>query len=185
MATPLIVDRYEHKNKTGPTPEHNFHHNHNHTKVELRATKDHGLFQDGSSNKGGNKLHSYSLYKTLFHIEPYLQMQDRNARRTLAKFRCSDHALGIGVRRYRGVPEKDRICRRCSLNCTENEEHFLSTCNAYDEPRDKVVLFFRELVPNFGNLALREKFMFIMSNENLGLMNEIATFLEMLLNYVK
>ena len=79
--------------------------------VEYRATKDHGLSQDGSSDNEGNKLHSYSLYKTLFRLEPYLQMQDRNARRTLAKFHCSDHTLEIEVGRHKGVPEKDRICR--------------------------------------------------------------------------
>ena len=136
------------------------------------------LSQDGSSNKGGNKLRSYSLYKTPFHVEPYLQMQDRSARRTLAKFRCSDHSLEIEVGRHKGIPEKDRICRRCSLNCIENEEHFLLTCNAYDEPRNKLLLLFRQLVPNFRNLVLRQKFMFMMSNENLGLIKEIATFLE-------
>ena len=69
------------------------------------------LSPDGSSNKGGNKLRSYSLYKTRFHVEPYLQMQDRIARRTLAKFRCSDHTLEIEFGRHKGVPEKDRICR--------------------------------------------------------------------------
>ena len=136
------------------------------------------LSPDGSSNKGGNKLRSYSLYKTRFHVEPYLQMQDRIARRTLAKFRCSDHTLEIEVGRHKGIPEKDRICRRCNLNCIENEEHFLLTCNAYDKPRDKLLLLFRKLVPNFGNLPIREKFMFMMSNENLSLIKEIATFLK-------
>ena len=121
------------------------------------------LSQAGSSNKGGNKLRSYSLYKNRFQVEPYLQMQDRGAHRTLAKFRCSDHPLEIEVGRHKCIPEKGRICRRCSLNCIENEEHFLLTCNAYDEPRNKLLLLFRELVPNFENLALREKFMFMMS----------------------
>ena len=103
--------------------------------------------QDGTSNKGGNKLRSYNLYKNRFHVEPYLQMEDRNARRRLAKFRCSDHPLEIKVGRHKIIPEKGRICRRCSLNCIENEEHFLSTCNAYDEPCNKLSLHFRELVP--------------------------------------
>ena len=85
-------------------------------------------------------------FKTRFHVEPYLQMQDRIARRTLAKFRCSDHTLEMEFGRHKGVPEKDRIYRRCSVNCIENDEHFLLTCNAYDEPHDKLC--------SFGNWSL-------------------------------
>ena len=84
---------------------------------------------------------------TRFHVEPYLQMQDRNARQILAKFCCSDHMLEVEAGRHKGIPEKDRICRLCSLNCTENEEHFLSTCNAYEEPCDKLLLLFGNWSP--------------------------------------
>ena len=44
--------------------------------------------------------------------------------------------------------------------------------------RHKLLLLFRKLVPNFENLASHEKFTFIMSNENFGLIKEIATFLK-------
>ena len=94
-------------------------------------------------------------------------MEDRNARSTFAKFCCCDHTLETEVGRHKGVPEKDRICWRCSLNCIENEEHFLLTCNAYDQPRENLLLLFQELVPNFGNLALCEKFVFMMSMKTL------------------
>ena len=89
-------------------------------------------------------------------------MEDRNARRTLAKFRCSAHTLDIEVGRHKGFPEKDRIHQRCSLSCIENDEHFLLTCNACNELRDKLLQHHQELFPNFGNLAPREKLMFMM-----------------------
>ena len=97
-----------------------------------------------------------------------MQIQDRNARRSLAKFRCSDNPPEIEAGRHKGIPENQRICRRSSLNCIENEEQFLLTCHAYDEANDKLLLLFRELVPNFGNLALSEKLIFMMSNETLA-----------------
>ena len=54
----------------------------------------------------------------------------------------SDHPLEIEDGRHKGIPEEDRICQRCGLNCIENEEHFVLTCNACDEPRDKLLLLF-------------------------------------------
>ena len=47
-----------------------------------------------------------------------------------------------------------------------------SACN---EPRGKFLLLSWKLVPNFENLALREKILFIMLTENFDLMKEIAT----------
>ena len=110
---------------------------------------------------------------TRFHVEPYFQMQDRSACLTVAKICCT-------IIRYQQklVDAKARICRRCCLNCTENEEHFLLRYNADDEPRDKRWLLFWELVTNFGKFAPRKNFMLMMSNENLGLIKEIATFVE-------
>ena len=57
-------------------------------------------------------------------------------------FKLCTGYLEIEVGRHKGIPEKERICRQCSLNCIENEEHFLLTCEAYDEPRNKLLLLF-------------------------------------------
>ena len=56
-------------------------------------------------------------------------------RKTLCKFRCSDHTLLIETGRHKGLDVNDLICKNCSFGLIEDEVHFLLVCPAYSVPR--------------------------------------------------
>ena len=88
------------------------------------------------SNQGeGCKLRVYKLFKTIFEREPYLDLINNfQLRKTVTKFRCSDHRLEIEVGRHKGVKSNERICQVCR-GCVETETHFLTKCPLYTKLR--------------------------------------------------
>ena len=74
----------------------------------------------------------YETIKTNYAFEKYLELHNFNHRRILTKIRCSDHRLEIEKGRHRKVPREDRICRLCTVNEIETEDHFLNKCKFYD-----------------------------------------------------
>ena len=83
-----------------------------------------------------NKLRFYKLFKTSFHKEPYLNhIKDFKLRKTLTKFRCSDHILEIKVGRQKNLMFEERICKLCNSGEVETELHFLGQCPAYTQLR--------------------------------------------------
>ena len=77
------------------------------------------------------KMRFYNLFKTNFEREPYLDLiSDFQLRRTITKFRCSDHILEVERGRHGGLELKDRICKICKLD-VETEFHFLKDCPTY------------------------------------------------------
>ncbi len=112
----------------------------------------------GTSNKGGNKLRTYAIFKRNFHCEPYTKLSDKESRRWLAKFRCSDHSLRIETGRRQGLKPEERICLMCDNMTVEDEFHFLISCPKYDQLRLKLFKYISEKVPNFDNLPQRHKF---------------------------
>ena len=59
-----------------------------------------------------------------------------NLRKTLSKFRCSDHTLEIELGRHKGIDANKRFCKFCVLK-VENELHFLNECPVYSTIRDR------------------------------------------------
>ena len=83
-----------------------------------------------------NKLRFYKLFKTSFVKEPYLNhIRDFKLRKTLTKFRCSDHILEIEVGRQKNLKVEERICKLCNSGEVETELHFLGQCPAYTQLR--------------------------------------------------
>ena len=83
------------------------------------------------------KLEFYRTQKNAFITEKYLDLPLFQHRQIITKFRCSDHQLDIERGRYRGILRIDRICKLCSNNAIENEEHFLVRCPFYDQLKGK------------------------------------------------
>ena len=84
-----------------------------------------------------NKLRFYCLFKNYFGIEPYLDnINNFQLRKTLTKFRCSDHNLEIERGRHKKLKCEDRICRLCNSGI-ETELHFLQDCPKYDSLRNR------------------------------------------------
>ena len=70
---------------------------------------------DISINGQRNKLRFYKTFKQTFKFEPYLDyINDFHSRKTITKFRCSDHTLEIETGRQKKVLLDKRICRICS-----------------------------------------------------------------------
>ena len=83
------------------------------------------------------KLEFYSSQKNAFTIEKYLDLPNFKDRQIISKFRCSDHQLDIERGRYSGILRTERICKLCTSNLIENEEHFLVECCFYDHLKGK------------------------------------------------
>ena len=91
-----------------------------------------------SMNEGQtSKLRFYKLFKKSFEREPYLDfINNFNLRRTVTKFRCSDHSLEIELGRHKKLKVEERICKLCKTD-VETELHFLQFCPVYTQLRTR------------------------------------------------
>ena len=82
------------------------------------------------------KLRTYIKYKKILKEEDYLKNEDSIGRRMLARIRSGTNNLRIETGRYERPRqiEKFRICKVC-MSETEDEEHFLNRCKAYEDIR--------------------------------------------------
>ena len=88
-----------------------------------------------------SKLRTYKTFKSQLKLEKYLSVSmNFKYRKTLCKFRCSDHTLLIETGRHKGLDVNDRICKNCSLGLVEDEVHFLLVCPTYSVPRSDLLL---------------------------------------------
>ena len=62
-----------------------------------------------------SKLRTYCRFKDNFKTENYLlTVNSFQLRKTITKFRCSDHKLEVEVGRHKKIPMDQRICRTCN-----------------------------------------------------------------------
>ena len=88
-------------------------------------------------NGENNKMRFYELIKKRFEREPYLDIiKNFNLRRTVTKFRCSDHALEIEIGRHNKLKIHERVCKLCNGG-VESEMHFLNDCPKYANLRTR------------------------------------------------
>ena len=104
-----------------------------------------------SGKKGGNKLRTYKLFKNSLAFEPYLKIAN---------------------------PDR-RLCECCStcMGQTEDEFHFLIECPKYLPLRTELFSSAGELNKYFDRYSPELKFVWIMSNENQNVINQLGTFL--------
>jgi hypothetical protein len=83
-------------------------------------------------------MRTYRMIKTVFGLEPYLQLREYNIRKALSKLRMSSHPLAIERGRYTRpkTPIEERLCALCGKGAIENEEHFISVCSFYNNERN-------------------------------------------------
>ena len=121
---------------------------------------------DDRNNTNGNKLRTYRLYKSSVNTEQYVSSNlPRNVTRTMALFRSGSLPLAIETGRYSRpqTPLNDRLCKLCDLNSIENEVHFLMVCPLYEDIRYDLLQRASELIENFANLSIENKFIALMS----------------------
>ena len=87
------------------------------------------------SGHGGNKLRSYRLFKSEFHLEPYLL----NIQSIALRVGC--HSLEIEVGRYhkpRPLPVSERRCYIHLRGGGEDDKHFMCVCTRYENLRSEL-----------------------------------------------
>ena len=95
-------------------------------------------------NNQNSKLRTYGLFKESFEKETYLEnVTDFQMRKSITKFRCSDHHLEIEIGRHKKIPEPLRTCKICCHEI-ENEKHFLCSCPGYKAIRAHY--FYQEVI---------------------------------------
>lgn len=138
--------------------------------------------------EGSNKLRTYQLFKHEWGFEPYLKyLNNRGKRVLLSKFRIGIAPLRIETGRYendgnhKGVPANQRKCLVCeSVNCIEDEIHFLLKCPKYDNVRSKMFSSIRSIPKcniDLNNLDLPVLFSDIMSSRDKDVIHSVANFL--------
>ena len=105
--------------------------------------------------------------KQNFIIEPYLTQIDNPAHRiALTQIRLSAHHLNIEAMRPTTPDPNKRTCKQCNTDAIEDEEHFLIHCQAYTLDRQQLLQTCSNICPNLNTLTPRQKFIWLMTNEN-------------------
>ena len=76
--------------------------------------------------------------------------------------------------RYKGIPFEKRICDHCSSGQVEDELHFLFECSKFDNIRLSFITQINKMCPNFKTLQKKDKFVWILSNEDEKLCSLLA-----------
>ena len=118
------------------------------------------------------KAITYRQFKHNMKFEPYLAIPNRKIRVSLAKFRTSDHNLRIETgRRKPRIERENRTCMQCPTSI-EDEFHFLMTCPTY--ARTELIELATTLCPQFSNLSPPKQFEYLMTQEDLTLIEKIG-----------
>jgi hypothetical protein len=92
---------------------------------------------------------------------------DRKLRKTLTRYRLSEHSLAIETSRHRPtwLPREDRLWSLCSRGEVETELHFLLHCDKYSDLREylfpKIIIQYKE----FETIKDEEKIKYLLGEK--------------------
>ena len=112
-------------------------------------------------NEPNIKLRTYNLVKRNYKRELYLDhINSANLRRSISKFRLSDHSLPIEFGRRLNIPVEKRFCKKCDMNKIGNEYHLISECSnsLIVNLREKLFFDISTLTPQFKNGLIMTNF---------------------------
>jgi hypothetical protein len=104
-------------------------------------------------------MQGYLALNQQYIVANYLTMvTDQNLRKTLRKYRLSEHSLAIEKGRHRKtwLPVEERLCNHCTTAEPETELHFLTKCQKYKTIR-VISPNFETLVQGFKDLSDEDK----------------------------
>ena len=125
------------------------------------------------------KAISYIMFKNRLNPEKYVtSVSNTKHKIALCRFRVSSHDLMIEKgRHFRPIIQReDRKCPFCA-NDIENETHFITKCPLYNDDRNELYSEIRKTTNHFDNLTADQKFIFIMTNEDHGIINKLAKYI--------
>ena len=143
-------------------------------KLQVEAIIDRARLQPVEQFSSNSTSSSMIVYRTLqpeYRYAEYLSsVRCSSNRRLLNRFRCGCH-LRVDTGRWVDTKREDRLCQVChSSRGVEDEQHFLFSCPAYSDVRQKhaslfqqaftVSDFFTNSEPNACGGFLRECFSF-------------------------
>ena len=127
---------------------------------------------------------SFKHYKNSINFESYLsQTKSVKYRIGISRFRLSNHNLMIEKGRHL-KPKLERNARKCYMckDKIEDEEHFLITCPLFSPQRKTLDNICKENCERYTNFTTNQKFVFIMSNENVNIIKALGQFVSNSLN---
>ena len=121
-------------------------------------------------NTNGGRLQSYSMYKSKFCFEPYLdRIQNLKQRHLFTKLRISAHQLAVETGRYRNIPREERVCGQCDSGAVENEIHLLLFCPAQSDKRTAFMSRVLNICPELRLLPPSQQFNYLMTDHRFTL----------------
>ena len=118
------------------------------------------------------------ILKNNFRLEKYLILLKPEYRKPLCRLRVSAHRLFIELGRYNNTPRSERICKNCTLNQIEDEEHFLIHCSKFTKEREDLFNLISLKVKHFTELPDKQKLFWILNCEELDILNSLGRFLQ-------
>ena len=113
------------------------------------------------SQKVGNKLRTYKLFKEVFEIEMYLSKNIQSRYRSaFAKFRCGVAPMRIETGRYENKNVNERVCLICH-DQIEDEKHVLLDCPLYADLRESLFNEAKRSNVHFIILSDDDKFIYL------------------------
>ena len=109
---------------------------------------------------GGNKLHTYRTFKTVFALEHYLTaVQNRSHLTALARLRTSCHGLEIETGRYHKpfIPPEQCFCKVCKSGEVGDEYNFIFECQPLEHFRGNLMEIVFQQHPGFADIPKTEK----------------------------
>ena len=126
-------------------------------------------------------------YKRNFMFETYIDNLNYENRKTVSRFRLSNHNLPIEKLRYENIKKEDRLCEICNLHNVGNENHYMLECQSNDmkDIRENFVQEAIKLVPQLSLLDETNviKYCLIMADRNLQYLT--AVYIKNILNTYK
>ena len=131
------------------------------------------------------KLEFYKVFKEEYSLSDYLhQLKNFKERRSLVKFRISNHKLMIELGRYQtgNIPREKRICPLCKSNQVENESHFLIQCNKYTLQRQNFFNQINKIIPDIDRKSTAESINLLMNSNDRSVNKIVMKFISTCMN---
>ena len=104
------------------------------------------------------KLEFYKTVKHEYLCEKYVyENLDRDIRSCVAQLCAGILPFEVEIGRFSNTPRDQRICKLCTCNTIENENHFLFECPLYINSRAKLSENIVKYCTNYNNLEINEK----------------------------
>ena len=138
----------------------------------------------GSDGLDHNKLRFYKTLKSSFTQEPYISnIPNKSQRAWLTRYRVSAVPnLGIESGRYTRpvTPVTSRLCKYCSSNSIDDENHAILECNTFLLKRNCFFGRITSLLPNFEHMSPKHKLLTILCPSNVQIALCVSKYLKII-----